>query len=53
MSRSLDMAPKSRTLSDIAPLVDLKELHNAQHDVIYVAEARGLSLLGMVHATCA
>lgn len=34
------------------PLVLLQQLQDGQHDVVDVAEAAGLCLLGMVHATC-
>ena len=32
--------------------MDFEKLHNAQYNIIDVAEPRSLSLLGMVHATC-
>ena len=34
------------------PLMLLEQLQDGQHDVIDVAESRGLRLLGMVHAAC-
>ena len=33
-------------------MVNLQQLQNAQHNVVDIAEARSLSLLGMMHATC-
>ena len=35
-----------------APLICIEELKDGKHDVIDVAEPGGLSLLGVVHATC-
>ena len=32
--------------------MDFEQLQDAQHDIIDVAEARSLSLLGVMHATC-
>jgi hypothetical protein len=51
-------------LLDAVPVVDvdvdvqharvhLEQLQDGQHDVVHVAEARGLALLGVVHAPCA